>query len=43
MQKTKVTKISGASGLVLVAVYITDNAAKLVSITRIAHRREVYE
>jgi mRNA interferase RelE/StbE len=24
-------------------VYIIDDAAKLVSITRIAHRREVYE
>ena len=25
------------------AVYIIDDAAKLVSVTRIAHRREVYE
>jgi len=24
-------------------VYIIDDAAKLVSITRVAHRREVYE
>jgi mRNA interferase RelE/StbE len=24
-------------------VYIVDDAAKLVSVTRIAHRREVYE
>lgn len=42
-KKLKGTRISGGFGLVTGVVYIVDETAKLVSIVRIADRREVYD
>jgi hypothetical protein len=43
-KNSRASKISGACASVTGAwCYIIDDAAKVVSVTRIAHRREVYE
>jgi hypothetical protein len=44
MQKVERLQRSAAhSGRRLAVLYIIDDAAKLISVMRIAHRREVYE
>ena len=44
-KKLRVRKTSGASAWATgaVSVYIIDDAARRVSVTRVAHRREVYD